>query len=265
LILLFAGLNFSLLQLKNEQANLYLDMGISLKITGKYKRLRQLVWPYFFLIALAIIFQSCSNGDSDLARSGLKGNVSVVSEHHYEAVHKDGEWVSGRPGLYGHRIIHYDADGNYVKSIALTNNDDTIGYTTTRRENGENVEEVFHSVPDGRMTRTLMERVSADQVNFEVWEGENLYYEGASFFDSKGRLVSQVRVVDNREVVNHFVYDKGLMVKSFQEELTGEVSATQLYEYTDFDEKGNWTKRLIYPTEDRIVPEIITIRSYQYR
>jgi len=106
-----------------------------------------------------------------------------------------------------------------------------------------------------------MERVSDEQVNFEVWEGETLHYEGASFFDSRERLVRQVRVVDNREVMNHFVYDKGLMVKSFQEELSGEVSGTQLYEYTEFDEEGNWTKRLIYPTEDRIVPEVINTLS----
>ena len=136
--------------------------------------------------------------------------------------------LQGRPGMYGHRIIQYDAEGNYVKSLALNYAGDTIGYTTVRRENGEKVEEVFHSLLDGRTTRTIMERVNEKQVNFEVWEGETLHFEGASYFDSRGRLVSQVRVVDEREVINHFVYDKGFMVKSFQEELTGEISGTQL-------------------------------------
>lgn len=218
-----------------------------------------------FIFALILILSSCSGGDSDLAKSGLSGDISSVTEHTYEAVHKDDGWHPGKPGVYGHRIIQYDAEGNYVKSLALTHTGDTIGYTTVRKENGETVEEVFHSVRDGRTTRTLMERVDAGQVNFEVWEGETLYFEGASYFDSRDRLIRQVRVVDNREVMNHFVYDKGLMVKSFQEELNGEVSGTQLYEYTEFDEKGNWTGRLIYPTDDRIVPEVIIVRSYQYR
>jgi len=217
------------------------------------------------VFTLFLILSSCSGGDSDLAKSGLKGNISSVIEHTYEAVHKDDGWHAGKPGGYGHRIIQYDAEGNYVKSIAITHMGDTIGYTTVRKENGETVEEVFHSVRDGRTTRTIMERVDEGQVNFEVWEGETLYFEGASYFDSRGRIVRQVRVVDNREVMNHFVYDKGLMVKSFQEELSGEVSGTQLYEYTEFDEEGNWTKRLIYPTEDRIVPEVINIRTYKYR
>ncbi|MCP4312189.1 MAG: hypothetical protein GY790_13065 [Bacteroidetes bacterium] len=220
---------------------------------------------YLILFSLVLILGSCSGGDTDVAKSGLKGDISSVTEHQYEAVHKNDSWETGKPGMYGHRIIQYDAEGNYVKSLALTHNGDTIGYTIVRKENGEKVEEAFHSLMDGRTTRTLMERVSDKQVNFEVWEGESLHYEGASYFDSKGRIVSQVRVVDEREVTNHFVYDKALMVKSFQKELSGEVSGTQLYEYTKFDENGNWTKRLIYLTDDRIVPEVITTRSYQYR
>ena len=204
------------------------------------------------VFTLFVILSSCSGGDSDLAKSGLTGNISSVIQHTYEAVHKDDGWHTGRPGVYGHRITQYDAEGNYVKSLALSHSGDTVGYTTVRKDNG-------------RTTRTIMEKVDEGQVNFEVWEGETLHYEGASFFDSRGRLVRQVRVVENREVMNHFVYDKGLMVKSFQEELSGEVSGTQLFEYTEFDEVGNWTKRLIYPTEDRIVPEVINIRTYQYR
>lgn len=218
-----------------------------------------------FILSIALILTSCSGGDSDLAKSGLKGDISSVIVHQYEAVHKDDQWEKGKPAAYGHRILEYDAEGSYVKSLALTHTGDTIGYTTVRKENGETVEEVFHSLVNGRTTRTIMERVDERQVNFEVWEGETLHFEGASYFDSRGRLVSQVRVVENREVVNHFVYDKGLMIKSFQEELSGEISGTQLYEYTAFDEMGNWTKRLIYPSEDRIVPELITTRVYQYR
>lgn len=218
-----------------------------------------------FLFALTLIITSCSGGDSDLAKAGLKGEVSSITEHQFEAVHRNDTWVTGKPGRYGHRVTLYDEEGTYVKSLALTYKGDTVGYTTTKMENGEKVEEVFHSLVDRRTTRTIMERVSEKQVNFEVWEGERLYYEGASFFDSRGRIVSQVRVVDEREVTNHFVYDKGLMVKSFQEELSGEISGTQLYEYTEFDEEGNWTRRLIYPTEDRIVPEVIITREYKYR
>lgn len=216
------------------------------------------------LFILVLILGSCSGGDSDLAKAGLKGNVSSVIEHQYEAVHKDDGWETGKPGMYGHRIIQYDKEGKYVKSLALTHTGDTIGYTKVRWEDGEKVEESFHSMLDGRTTRTLMERVSEDQVNFEVWEGETLHYEGASYFDSKGRVLSQIRVVNEREVTNRFEYDKSLMVKSYQEELSGEITGTQLYEYTEFDEKDNWTKRLIYLTEDRIVPEVITTRAYEY-
>jgi len=220
---------------------------------------------FFPLFILAVILGSCSGGDSDLAKAGLKGDISSVIEHQFEAVHKDDDWVTGRPGKYGHRITEYDAQGKYVKSLALSHTGDTVGYTKVRWEDGEKVEEVFTSMLDRRTTRTIMERVSEQQVNFEVWEGEILHYEGASFFDSKGRVLSQVRVVNDQEVTNHFEYDKGLVVKSYQEELSGAITGTQLYEYVEFDDMGNWIKRLIYLEEDRIVPEVITTREYQYR
>lgn len=216
-------------------------------------------------MSVIVILSSCSGGNNDLVKSGLKGDISTVIENQFEAVHKDGEWSAGKPVAYGHRVILYDADGGYVKRIALSEGGDTLAYTAIRKENGETVEETFHSLVNGRSTRTIMERVNEKQVNFEVWEGETLHFEGASYFDKKGRLVSQVRVVDDREVMNHFVYDKRLMIKSFQEELNGQISGTQLYEYTEFDEKGNWTKRLIYPTNDRIKPQLVTLREYHYR
>ena len=46
--------------------------------------------------------------------------------------------------------------------------------------------------------------------------------------------------------------------------MTGERSATQLYEYGDFDDKGNWTVRLIYVGEDKITPELVVIRELTY-
>lgn len=217
------------------------------------------------LIVLAIFLASCSGENSDLDKAGLKGDISRVIEHQYEAVHKNDGWEPGKPGLYGHKVVEYDSEGKYVKSLALTHKGDTIGYTRVRWEDGEKVEESFHSLVNGRSTRTLMERVSDEQLNFEVWEGETLHYEGAAFMDSKGRTLSQVTVVDEREVTNHYEYDKDLLVKTYQEELSGEITGTQLYEYTEFDEKGNWTRRLIYLTEDRIVPELITTREYVYR
>lgn len=216
------------------------------------------------LMALLSVVVSCSNGSADLSRSGLKGHVKSVTEHQFDATTKDGKWVAGKHSLYGNRITNYDRDGLYVETIAINQRGDTTGISTCRRENGEMVEESFRSLYGNQTTRTLFERISDEQVDFEVWDGEQLYTEGANYYDSKGRLLQQVRVVEDREVINHNVYEKGLLVEAYQEERNGERTFTQTYVYEAFDDEGNWTTKLIYVGQDKIKPGLITVRTLEY-
>lgn len=216
------------------------------------------------LLAVMFLLASCSGGETDLDRSGLKGKVSSIIERQFRAVHKDGNWVAGDPVYSGCQVRNYSRDGFYVESIALAGSGDTLGFSRCRRVDGEMIEESFHSVMENRTTRTLFERVSDEQVNFEVWEGEQLHYEGASYNDSKGRVVRQIGVVNDLEVVNYFVYEKNLLVEHYQEDLSGNRTITQHYEYIDFDDQGNWTSRLIYVGEEKITPEVVGTREYLY-
>lgn len=216
------------------------------------------------LLLILILLSSCSGTISDLDEAGLKGKVKSLTEHQYDARHEEGSWVAGDPSFYGHRIMIYDKDGVYTKSIALNEFNDTTGYTTCRREGGELVEERYVSTLEDRTTRSLMERVSDEQVNFEVWEGDRLYYEGANYFDSRGRISRQVRVVNDLEVTNHYVYEKDLLVENYQVDYTGQRTLTQLYEYVEFDGKGNWTRKMVYVGTEKIVPDLVVTREIEY-
>ncbi len=216
-----------------------------------------------FLLPVVLFFSACSGEITDLDRSGLKGKVKSISENQYEAFHKDDRWSAGKPVMFGHRIMNYNKEGFYMKSFVLSGAGDTIGYTTSRHEGGDLVEETFRSV-DGRIARTILERVSDEQVNFEMWEGERLHYEGANYNDSKGKTVKQARVVNGVEEFSYYLYEKDLMVESYQENGYGVRSGTQIFEYTKFDDQGNWTTQLIYLTKDKIVPEMLTKREYEY-
>ncbi len=218
---------------------------------------------HYPLLAVMLL-ASCSGGYTDLDLYGLKGRVSTLQEHQFKAEYRDGSWVAGTPGFYGHRIVNFSRDGFYLESIALAESGDTVGFTRSRRENGEMVEELFFSALNGRTSRTIYERVSEEQVNFEVWQGDRLYFEGANFYDSKGRIEKQASVENGREVVNYFVYEKDLLVENYQEEISGTRTFTQHYEYKAFDEEGNWTVRLVYPGKDKIVPEVVITREYSY-
>jgi len=169
-------------------------------------------------------------------------------------------------------VVEYDAEGNYVQAYSMTGAGDTTYLATVKRENGELVEETYYMrvqltpVHSKMMlaSKTVMDRVSEDQVNFEVWQDEQLRYEGTTYYDSKGRIERQVQMVNNREVIVHHIYEKNLLVEMYQEERDGSRSATQQYEYGEFDDKGNWTLRLVYTGEEKITPEMAITRTLEY-
>ena len=199
-----------------------------------------------FLLALLV---SCSGGSNDLDRNGLKGDVSATREFQCNATYENEEWIAGKECANGFRVVEYDTEGFYLQAYSMSDRGDTTNLTTARRENGEVVEEsnftrINMTPVHSKMvlsSRTVMDRVSDDQVNYEVWQNEQLRFEGTSYYDSKGRMARQV-----------------------QEELDGSRSATQIYDYGEFDEHGNWTLRLVYPGDEKITPEFAITRVLEY-
>jgi len=224
------------------------------------------------LFSILVFLVSCSGGSNDLDRHGLKGKVSSIHEFQCDATYENEKWVTGIDCANGYRVVEYDTEGNYKQSYTMAECGDTTSLTTTKRENGELVEESYYTrvnmTPKHHKmmlaSRTVMDRVSDNQVNFEVWQNEQLRFEGATYYDSKGRIDRQVQVVNNREVIVHHVYKKDLLVEMWQEELDGTRSATQLYEYSEFDEQGNWILRLVYPGDEKITPELAISRIIDY-
>lgn len=224
------------------------------------------------VIVLLVSIVSCSGGSNDLDRGGLNGKVKFTKEFQCKATYENENWVASSDCSSGYRVMEYDAQGYYKQAFSMSDSGDTTTLSTAIRENGDVVEEIYSTrmqmTPKHYQmvvaSRTVMDRVSDDQVNFEVWQDEQLRYEGATYYDSKGRIAKQVQVVNNREAIIHHVYDKNLLVEMYQEELDGSRSATQLYDYSEFDEKGNWTLRLVYNGDEKISPEFAITRTVEY-
>ncbi|MEN8203147.1 MAG: hypothetical protein ABFS28_11170 [Bacteroidota bacterium] len=229
-----------------------------------------------FLLSLPVFLSflfSCSGTHNNLDRIGLKGQVKSVKEVECGATYEDDKWVAGEDCARVYRMTSYTQDGNYISIMTLDNRNDTLGIARMRFEDGEMVEEVYYQkvfltpkhsklVKD---SRTVMDRVSSDQVNFEVWQNDVLRYEGATYFDSKGRIDKQVEVVNDRETMVYYVYEKDLLVENYQLELDGGSRiATQLYEYDDYDDHGNWTTKLVYLGEEKITPKVVITRTLDY-
>jgi len=228
--------------------------------------------PNLSLILLIALFGSCSGGSGDLTRNGLKGKVKEYKEFHCDPTYDNDHWVASSSCENRYSFMEFDEEGYYLRNMTMSPEGDTLAMIVPKRENGTLVEEIFYGkenltpkhsrfVP---LSRTIMDRVSDKQENFEVWQNEQLRYEGATYYNSKGRVDRQVQVVNGREVTVHSIYEKGMLVEMYQEESDGRRSATQLYEYDGFDENGNWTLRLVYSGEEKIRPELAITRDIIY-
>jgi hypothetical protein len=229
--------------------------------------------PAFLFLSIMILFSSCSGDSSELLNSGLKGSVKSFKEVRCDPTHTNGKWIAGKPLVNDYRVVHFDRDGLFQESFSLGTNGDTLGKSTCiRDENGEMVEELFFTQfwltpKESRMyqtSKTVLERVADDQVNFEIWKGDERLNEGANYYDKKGRLIRQVQVVNNQEMTIHYVYEKNLLVENYREDINGKRNATQLYSYDQFDDEGNWTLKLIYVDEDMIAPDVAIKREIEY-
>jgi len=232
------------------------------------KRILLLFLPVF----LSFLF-SCSGEHNDLDKTVLKGKVKSVKEVKCKATYEDDKWVASDNCERGYRMTNFNQEGNYINMLTLNNNNDTLGINKMRYEDGELVEEIHYthkSMASGHSelvpgSRSVMDRVSASQINFEVWQENVLRFEGAMYLDSKGRIEKQVEVINNRELMVYYIYEKDLLVENYQEELeTGKSVASQLYEYDDFDDQGNWTTKLIYVGEEKITPDLVITRTLEY-
>jgi len=196
----------------------------------------------------------------------------ATREFQCNTTYENEKWVASSECANGFRVVEYDAEGYYKQALSMSDCGDTTNLSVAKRENGEMVEETYYTrvnmTPKHSkmviVSRTVMARVSDDQVNFEVWQDDQLRFEGANYYDSKGRIKRQVQVVNNLEVIVHHVYEKNLLMEMYQQELDGSRSATQQYEYSEFDEKGNWTLRLVYSGEEKITPEMAITRVLEY-
>ena len=231
------------------------------------------ITPLFPLLLILALLASCSGASGDLDLYGLKGNVHIVKEYQCDPTYEEEQWVAGSECAREYRVVEFDEQGQFVRSMTMDNYGDTLAMNTVKRENGMVVEEIYYirerlTPKHSRMvpvSRTIKDRISEREENFEIWQQDQLRFEGATYYDSKGRIERQVQVVNNREVMVHNVYDKDLRVEMYQEESDGRRSATQLYDYGSFDDNGNWTLRLVYVGEEKIAPELAITREITYR
>ena len=257
---------------------------------------------FFILLNIALLAVACKNAPKEPAVDyskfgGSLGNVEMIVENEYAAVFNGNSYDAGL--LLGTAYDFFDEDGNQIKHqyagpdgnikytvlsqyadgvlVSETNNDDFIGYDLTlseKKEDGTRVNEIKYKNPSSG-TATLHVKDSADVTTTNRYNRFDQLQR--RFIDKKnlyGQIIEHVDYLffngnQSEPRITKYVYENQLLLR--EDAIESLKGGNVLYEYTSFDETGNWLTRIEkhdqaigYPGNIE-VHNIIRTRSYTYR
>ena len=222
-----------------------------------------------FMIALLVgVITSCSKTNNDWNREGLKGKVESYTQKYEGATEKFGEWVASSD--YGNYVkVTFNETGNRVQTEEFDDNR-LIDKSILKSEDGKIIEESKH-YNDGE----LFEVIKSTYLPKDKVEKVGYYPDGriasvkTEYYKNDRLAKVEERDIEDKSKIyftTTYKYDKDKNVIK-RENKHHEPKETYVYdyEYIEFDDIGNWTKRLEYPSDSRsAINTFITIREFTY-
>ena len=225
------------------------------------------------LLLIPLLF-ACSSPlpIDDRGKFGLTGNVQSFSEqrHGVKRFPSENTWDIDQLTLYGHQKVEFDEEGRQLGMEMRDRNNQVTSKMEMRYENGKLTEQLFYT-PEGTLTGNAKYlELTPEKVRWESYDSEgNVYNKGTSYFEN-GQMVKQeftayTSPTSARILTTVFSYDEdGQLILQKQEDSTGEFRSVSRFEYVEYDDQGNWTKRLNYDSETSTMPAAVTIRTITY-
>lgn len=231
------------------------------------------------LCTAAVILFACGNSKSPKFM-GLKGKVETVKEFKYEAIDKFGEI---EPSDLEEVIAYtFNADGHLVK-YGIYNEDGDCIVRIEHTYNGEECTQstFYNSYSDETTIQNLIEVKDNTQI-WEIRQGDKITQvefvksdkysrhttrkDGAieeqqeNWFDDNGNVI-EVKIVKGNDIV-YWAKSKFQDGNEVQTEyLKGDDGGVATYAYEDYDDTGNWTKKIVYRNGE---PTYIIKREIKY-
>lgn len=184
---------------------------------------------------------------------GLKGEVKSLTVFSYEAEQKFGEWEKGKREEYGTRNrTTFDEAGLVLFEEGLDKDGNTETKTIMEHENGRWVEMMQYNGKTGEpMFKTKVIHISSNQLSKEAYniDGEMIYSTKEKWKNNAPvHIEHQYYINGNTKDANNGYYEikykDGLEV-SYSAKNSNFNDESVRYEYLKFDDKGNWTERLV--------------------
>ncbi|WP_298512924.1 hypothetical protein [uncultured Kordia sp.] len=225
--------------------------------------------PIVFIIC--ILLASCSNTTStDLVKFGIRGNVKSFTEQNYEPIIEAGKWAKGELVAYGNHTTFFDVDGNYTERQGFDTEGKPSEKIIVKRAHGKLVEEIIYDANKAILGKIVIHTDTGKKLVYSTHDKDGTETLKGTMWYENGQLQKQdFEFFDRKEtedkVVTVFKYDKkGNMSHQIQLDTKGDTTSVQKFEYVEFDNHENWTKRMEYPFKDSDAPDRIVIRTYEY-
>ncbi len=221
-----------------------------------------------FFLALGI-FTSCSIRFTS-GESVLNGKVKSCLLLKYEVNKISGKVEKGKLLDYGHQKWSFDKKGNYTIYEYLDSEQNILEKTIPKYINGKILEEIVYNRQSEIESRSKYTYISKSEIEFERLNKHGLILFKGTIFKNKNKVIHQeftaYRNNEIKERMNCFYnYDHNDNLIMFkQTESNGEIISLKKYLYLEFDDKKNWTKRLVTYPEYSDKPRHIEIRKIEY-
>lgn len=223
---------------------------------------------YIITFLILGVITSCSDSNNDWSKEGLKGKVASYTEINDLAKNNSGEWVVNSESV-NYEKVEFDKDG-VSKGSSFYFDNNLAGSRRFEKKDGKTIKEFFY-IGDGELFSIIdYSYLPGDKVEIITSSGNGVVDAIATEYYKNNQIVmSEHRDgVDKSKIkfTMNYEYDKNHnVVKSkFIDLETNEIYISE-FEYLSFDDKGNWTKRIEYPSELRSNENTyITIREFEY-
>jgi len=241
-----------------------------------------------------LTWSACANVNFWKAQ-GFKGEVKSYVELTYAVEKKSEKWVKGAALYIGNQKTTYSPKGKFLTFESYGKNMNLLSKSVPKYDGNKRIGMLVHGSNDSLLSRS-------ENIQSPKKVTETLNYNGADIFvgkskrirvsknvletytyDALGKKTRYVKeLLENNKVVSrstteykdtlatmvmNVVYsfdEAGLMTRMKYTIEGGPVVMDEIYEYLEFDVKGNWTKRLIYTLESPKEPEKIVLREFEY-
>ena len=209
---------------------------------------------------------------TEWTKYGLNGKVKTLVENQYEPVEKSGKWQQGAPTRFGNYSLIFSEKGDHERTNFFDENNKIRYYLISKIENGKMVEESRYDAEgkfQGINKYTHTSDTKIEFTSYEPYEGELIEVSKGTDYLKDGKPVgSDLKTLYNGEVnyevQKKFLYDENGFLVGIKKSFPVGDDEIEKFEYTEFDDQNNWTKRLYYEDEDSKTPHKIIIRSYEY-